>query len=230
MPTTLTELIAAVRRRACIEQSPYISDSEQSITDAEITDYLNEGGAELHGYLTESNEDYSLTSSAHTIASGASSLDLPDDFYRFRGLDRREGDGYCTLQPFDLVERNDFQSPFYYTTITVNPIGAYYSLRSSDIQIEPSGSAPGNYRLWYVPVFTNLVDGDDEINHPQNWNNYLVLYAALQCRVKENIGDANELMNQVERMRSRILSESGRRGQPKTAKRVRTAYRNRRGR
>lgn len=219
--TTLSQLITEVRRRANLEQSSLITDSEQFITDDEITHYINEGASELHEDLVLTHEHYSMSVASATIASG-NTFSLPSDFFKLRLIERYTSDspdGYMTLAEIDLHERNSFSA---YPDVLLTGIQLpRYMLIENEIHIEPAYAAPGNYRIWYAPTFANLTNDNDAVDLPDNWHAFIVVYAALQCRIKENISGTNELQGQLARLKTRILSAAARRGQPKQIKNLR---------
>ena len=83
---TLANLITAVRRRADMVGSTFVSD-------AEVVDYINVAMAELHDILVTKFEDYYVKDTSESPKSGDYTLPadnpgtLPTDFYKALGVD-----------------------------------------------------------------------------------------------------------------------------------------------
>lgn len=209
---TLTQLIEKVRRRAGIEESAYITASENTISDTEITDYINEAASYLHQHLANSSEDYYTTKTQLTVSSGASSCNLPSDFFKLRALDLMTGsDGYREVLDYTVAERNDYRG---YSGLYHWPANVRYKLEGSTLTFIPTNSAAGTYHLTYTPQYTNLSSGDDTVSFPMNWHDYVVCYAAIQCLMKLQL-PSDELKEHLTRLERMITRGAARRGQPR---------------
>lgn len=142
---TLTELITIIRRRADMENSQYVSDSE-------ITDYINASAAELDDLLTQNFQDYRLTSRVIALSSTQSFYNLPEDFFKLRGVDADLNANFTqpyTLQPYEFAERNRYNL----LPVSAGYLGGMLDLRyrlvGDTIQLIPEPQAALYLRLWY---------------------------------------------------------------------------------
>jgi hypothetical protein len=196
---TLANLRTAVRRRADMVNSLFVSD-------AELTEYVNGSCAELHDLLVGRFEEYYTKSASATIAAGASTFALPSDFLKLRGLDYLV-DGasdYATIHPFNFAERNK------YGTGDLRRSDApdiAYRLLESTVQIMPTDDAPGTYRVWYVRAWTDLSSDSDTLTTLNNWHEYVIVDAAIKCLQKEE-SDVSTLMMQKAALTMRIKNAS----------------------
>ena len=182
MATTLTNLIARVRQRADQENSALCSD-------AEITTYIQEAQGELYDLLVGLNEDYYLTSQTVTVATGntyaLASLTTP--LLKLRGVDLDNGGGqWITLRRYNFAERNQYQSQPLARVWNGPP--RMYRLVGTNLAIEPETAGPGVYRIWYVPMLTQLTSGSDTVDallDSTKWIKFLVIDAAIKCATKE---------------------------------------------
>lgn len=208
----VSDMITKVRQRANLEMSDNIQDSDQFITDTEILAYLNEGGNELQQKLIDSGSDYFLKSVQFTLSSG-SSYPLPSDFFKVRGVDKSINGQWISVEPFQFKERNKTHNGWaYYSALWINLVE--YRIAPSTIEFIPESNGLGSYQLHYEPVWTELLSSDT-FSLPNSWELYMVLYAALQCRIKENIGDTANLEGMLARKTREIVESSCSRGQPK---------------
>lgn len=160
------------------------------VTDAELTQYINDSITELWDILTNSNQDYAVSNATATIASGANTFSLAADFFKLRLLEiDRSGGRYMTVPKFMFGEKNDYQNSYLGTLPGSNGnypwINIAYRIIGNDIYIEPASNAPGNYRYWYIPVLPKLVNAGDTFNSVNGWHEYVVIDSAIKCLVKE---------------------------------------------
>jgi hypothetical protein len=176
---TLADLKLRARERADMVNSNFISDSE-------LNSFVNSAYSELYDLIVSRFEDYYTTSTSATVASGASSIPLPSDFYKFRGLDRAinasTGD-YYSVDKFNFRERNSRNRGLLTSTRGVTSVE--YRLVGSVIELTPENSAPGTYKLWYVPTFTRLTTDTDTVDGINGYEEYIVVDAAIKMLSKE---------------------------------------------
>ena len=77
---TCSDLMTAVRRRADMEGSTFV-------TDAEVRSYINVAMAELHDILVQKYEDYYVSETTYTLPIADNKGTLPDAFYKALGVD-----------------------------------------------------------------------------------------------------------------------------------------------
>lgn len=203
---TLLQLRTESLQRADLENSNFISESE-------LNAYINASGAELYDILVTTYSDYYLSSTTSTITSG-NTISLPADFYKLRGVDfQLSTSEWITISKYNFERRND-KNRDVVRTIRGEPT-RQYRLQGSTINIEPEDRANGTYRIWYVPVFTELTADGDLLDSVNFWHEYIVIDAAIKMGLKEET-DVQALMMQKAAIHKRIQDAAAERdvGEP----------------
>ena len=192
-----TDLIARVRRRADMVGSNFVSD-------VEVTDYLNQGIAELHDILVTKYEDYSLSSATFTLTAGEDNeFDLPSDFYKCLGVDYATNSNSTTvvnLRSYNFGERNMYNNLFYNTGLVATP---RYHIQGTRLKFIPKPTTSGTATLFYVPEAQQLTNTDTLLNIPNGYEEYAVICAAINCLQKEET-DVRVLLTQKAALKDRI--------------------------
>lgn len=214
----LSDLITKVRRKASLETSTFITANESTVSDAEITDAINEGGSYIHYLLADTSEDYRITKVLITVNPGEISLTLPSDFMRLKGIDKQintNADGYVSLKDFNASERNDFQiSTGYWQAVYQVPRYNLFDEVARTVELQPAQNAPGTYLVRYTPQYTPLVSPGDSLSLPLNCMDFVIAYAAIQCLIKLNM-PCDQLQQHADKLEVMIKKSSARRGQPR---------------
>jgi hypothetical protein len=191
---TLAELITAARQRADMVNSTFIQD-------AEWTSYINSSYAELYDILVSRFEDYFTAIQNFTISTG-NTYTLPAALYKIRGIDfSLTSDSWATLRKYNFDERNRVDNS-QARTLRGN-FDRQYRVMGSKLYILPEGSATGSYRLWYIPRFTPLVSSTDEASNVLDFEEYIVVDAAIKALIKEE-SDTQVLMVIKQQLKDRI--------------------------
>jgi len=186
-------------------QAKYRADMQNSafVTDPEWLNYINGCYAELYEFLVATYEDYYTIPTTLTIAKNFSYASLPADFFKEVGVDLDLGGGqYVTLTKFQFNLRNIKNNSWMY--INGRPI-VQYRIVGDRMEITPTDSAPGNYRMWYIPVFVPLVDDTDTTQSLQRWDDYIAVGAAIKALTKEE-SSTTHLDNELAALKVRIQS------------------------
>jgi hypothetical protein len=195
---TLAELKEQARQRSDMENSEFVSD-------AELTQYINSSLAELHDLLIAAyNEEYVMEDYIFS-ATDAIDYDLPEDFYKLRGVDLRTGpDGqWSTVKRFNFNRRNEQQNAF-----TWNLLGLpymEYRLVGSKIRFNRTPDTNMEFRLFYYPKAVKLIENSDNYDDVNQFSEYVVIDAAIKMMQKEE-SDVSVLLAQKEAMRQRIIA------------------------
>jgi hypothetical protein len=186
--TTLSDIITAIRQRANMEQS-------QFVTDAEITGMVNESLANLDAILIAQFNDYKITSTILTASSSDGSLTLPDDFLKLRGVDAQinasDPDGYVELREYSFQHRN--RKPYVAAPMggSFGPFSVNYRLQGMKVIIAPVALATQwPYRVWYTPKYTALAANTDTLQtymDTQYWHQYAVYDCAAGILSKQDL-------------------------------------------
>ncbi len=193
--STLADLILAARQKADMVNSTFIEDPEW-------TYYINQSYAELYDIMVGHFEDYYSKTQSFTINSGETSLALPSDFYKFRGLDYQlAGNDYITVRKFNFEERNKINRVL--TRGLRGTSDRQYRIMGQNLLIYPVDKAPGSYRMWYIPRYTPLVYSYDVLGDVLDFEEYITTDAAIKAIVKEE-SDPSALLLQKQALKSRI--------------------------
>lgn len=194
MSMTLAQLRTAVRERADMVNSTFISD-------AEITSYINQSYIELYDVLVSRFEDYYSKRTAFTLSS-TNEYTLPSDLYKVRGLDFSLGpNDWATVGKWNFEERNRINRAI---TRTLRGIfDRSYRVMGQTLIVLPDGQAPGNYQLWYIPKVTQLVNTSDATTDILDFDEYIIVDAAIKCLIKEE-SDTQVLLLQKQQLKDRI--------------------------
>ena len=156
----------------------------QFVTDDEIGHYLNRAYKSLYNEIVEANEDY-FTKTIR-FRSITNELVLPLDFYKLRAIDLYYGNFFYTLSPVALRERESYQfSSSFYRPYNVRGCSDLYRYNIEGDKITFYSQLRGSesdFIMHYVPKPKTLGEG---ARLPEGWENYIILKAAVMCRVKE---------------------------------------------
>lgn len=193
------------------------SDADVSgfVSTAELNAYANHELAELYDLLSNTFQDYFTTTALVNISSG-NTVALPTGCFRILGVDYFDGaDGYQSLRPFNFNARNDYE-PYYSTNN-----GAYYDTYSTyrvignSLNILPRQDATGQYRIWYIPAYTNYTTDNDDIGNLglNNWHQFATYGVAAKLMLKEET-DPSLVLQMKEQVRARIKQAASFRQEP----------------
>lgn len=150
---TLPELRLATRQRADMVNSQFVSDQE-------FNSYINASYFELYDLLVQKyGNDYYMKEYKFSLQGNVSRYDLPEDFFKLLGVDLEISsgpDGYVSLRPFSLAERNRYSTANVQTWIGVTNLR--YRLSANKLWFTPSPQTGQQIRIWYVPRLKALVD------------------------------------------------------------------------
>lgn len=188
----LSVLRTRARERADMPVAGFVPDSATGI-DA----WINEGIQKLHEMLVEAYASDYVEKQAAFTCTGADSVALPADFYKLLGVDLNSSDGtVVTLTPFPRGMRNVYKN-------SLND-GLGYRTRfklsgASTLRLLPAPRAGTTGVVWYSPVAPVLVASGDTVDFPNGWERYVVLYTAIQMKLKQE-SSITELQNDLLKM------------------------------
>jgi hypothetical protein len=194
--TTLLQFKTRARDASDMGGSLFVSDDE-------LTIYVNSSAQELYDLLVASFTDlYTVKSSSQTPTTTAA-LTLPADFYKLRGVDYQiSSSEWVDVQQFSFQERNNNNSLALGSFNRMQDIR--YRLTGSSILLTPENKALNNtFRMWYVPVMSELVDDTDTFDGINGWEQYIVIDAAIKMLNKEE-SDSSNLVLQKKQLKERI--------------------------
>jgi len=125
-----------------------------------LNSYINASYYELYDLLVQKyGNDYYVKEYSFNLVGNQSRYDLPDDFYKLLGVDLEIGsgpDGYVSLRPFSLAERNRYSTANVQTWIGVTNLR--YRLSGNKLWFTPSPQTGQTIRIWYIPRLKPLAD------------------------------------------------------------------------
>lgn len=205
MSTTMSllELRTAVRQRADMVNSNFVSDSE-------LTSYINQSLFELYDLLIQKyGNDYFVANPYTITTNGVSdSYSLPANFYKLLGVDlalSNSADSYVSIKPFNFAERNRYAAPNFQSFYGITNLR--YRLRGNKIWFTPIAEANQSIRIWYVPRLDTLTADTDTTDGVSGWTEYVITDAAIKCMQKEE-SDVSVLMAQKMGLIQRIEAAS----------------------
>lgn len=213
MAIALSDLRTRILERADMLNSQFIST-------AELNAIINGEGAELHDLVVSRFEDQFTTSLNFSITSG-NSYPLTSTFYKLRGVDFDDGNGqFNAIRKYDWAARNRRVAGGFWRSRTLS-----YRLVGSNLLITPDDQALGNYRLWYIPPYVDLVADGDLLDYPQYWHECVIAGGAAKCLAKEE-SDPSAQFQLKAAMQQRIMAMAANRdaGAPERVERVRRNY------
>lgn len=171
---TLANLRADVRNRADM------SFAEDFITDAELTEYINQSIARLYNIIVNQAQDHYIISTTQAITPGTNDYALPNDFYKLRGVDILVNGVYVPLQRESFYKRSDNNMGLQ-VGITVPTT---YRVVGSNIRVFDTPSAT-TIKLWYIPAPTRLSADSDTFDGISGFEEWVVIDSAIKCKVKQ---------------------------------------------
>ena len=196
---SLTNLIADVRQRTNQENSTFV-------TDAEITEYLNQELAELHGRLTMvAGHPYFRSSQAYPVTAGTSLYALPADFWQVQEVDAYLDGIRRTLQPFMAGERAGLSN----TNVYFFPSSPSYRVQAGNIEFLPADRTY-TATLYYVRSSPRLSAGADTFD---GFNGYEVaaIYGTCATILQKEEADPNFYLGLRQAQYRRIDAEAAHR-------------------
>lgn len=184
-PVTLADLRLGALRRTDQETTGYFSNSE-------VTDYINQSVAEWYEVQIGYGEELYLDSAALALTGSVDTYQLPDNFFRVRGVDANVGGYTFDIQPFNFNDRNMYLAGGQWT---LGSAVAYRVMGASTMQgphngakylkFIPKPSGMGTATIWYYPLPPVLVGDAEFIDGAAGWEEFIILHAAAKMLIKQ---------------------------------------------
>jgi hypothetical protein len=173
---TLTNLIADVRNRTNMENSTFV-------TDAEITELINQELALLHGRMTMAEgQPHFRSSTVYSLTTSSTSGNLPSDFWRVMRVISLADGVYRDMTPFMEGERAMLLNAQSGTMATLD--GPKYRLAGDTIEFLPVTQS-FSATLYYVRSSPRLSAGSDTTDGFNGYEMAAVYGACAAIREKE---------------------------------------------
>lgn len=204
--TTLLQIRNFALARADMQNSNFRDNTQLNFL-------INQSINELYDILISKMEDYYVNQMSFTITAPADSHVLGSQVYKIRGVDYNYNGYWSTMHSFMLEDRNRYQ---YSHSRAVGNYNSRYRWMGDAIQIIPSETAAGDYRIWYIPRLEELFSDADILNSKiEFWLDYIVIDVAIKLLQQEE-SDVSVLMAQKAAMVQRVESMASNRdaGEP----------------
>jgi len=196
---TLTAMILDVRQRTNQENSTFV-------TDAEITEYLNQEIAELYARIVQAQgPEHYRSSSPVSVVSGTALYALPADFFQLQALEATLGGITGRLRPFMQSEHAllaNAQPYAWYSPIR-------YRVQANNLEILPA-TQTFNATLYYTPAPPRLVSGADTFDGFAGYE-VAAIYGACATVLAKEESDPGFYMAQRDRIYQHIQSVAAQR-------------------
>lgn len=172
---TLTEMIADVRVRTNLETSTFV-------TDAEITEYLNQELAELWARIAQgSGAPHYRSAYSIAVAVGQTLYPLPADYWQCQGVEATIDGSTYRLRSFAPAERAALAS-----SLTRYPWfdATKYRIQAENIEFQPVNQA-FDAVLYYTPSQPRLINGGDTFDGYNGYEMAAIYGACATCQAKE---------------------------------------------
>lgn len=196
---TLTTLRARARQRADMPVAGFVADDATGI-DA----WINEGVQKLQELLVKAyGEEFVETSTTFVTSNGVTDYNLPTDMLAFYGIEMTVGGLDFALLPFERGERSLWKNQSALGSWRQRPRYKLSGKAPGVVRLYPAPDGAYTCKIWYAPSATPLVNGADEVNFPNGWERYVVIYTAIQMLMKEE-SDVRELRGELEKMEKEL--------------------------
>jgi hypothetical protein len=183
----------------------------QFVSDPELNIYINQSYSELYEMMQDHDmflSDGYITTIGSTTTGSSTSILLPPDFWRLKGVDFQISQNqWLTVHQFNFEKRNKFNSQYYQLYAGTTMPSRVYHLKGNKLMIYPINDSAGTYQIWYTPVCPALVNDTDTTIDVQNWSEYVVVDVAIKIFNKQE-KDPSALFARKQALTSRIQSMS----------------------
>lgn len=189
-PVTLLELRTSARADADAENDAHI-------TDAALTAWANRAIRDYVRMLADADNDRFITTTTITTTPGTLEYELPEDFWRLRGVDTLEGGEQRTLRSFPFEERNRRRQ---HSGAGADGLPQYRVARgtgdgSTERLILDLNPGQRVLTIHYLPAPTVLVEDEDAIDDALGFSDYVVAYMRSKIRGRRDEPATEEAMD-----------------------------------
>jgi hypothetical protein len=187
-------------------------------TDAQLTRFINQAINAFREDISAEGIAHFLTSATGTTVVGVTSgfpfqtlslAALSPNVVRVYGVDIRLTDGrWITLRSVDFTERTQYQC----RDDSGGAIPeAFASITTYTVALLPAPGTALTYRVWYLPVATDLSADADAFDGVTGWEDYVVMEVCLRTVVRDRHAEAYALLSaERDRCWRRVLKGSSR--------------------
>lgn len=194
----LVDLIADVRLRA----------DNQALTDANITEFINQSLADLRDQLASKfGDEYFETETTLTTTSGVATISLPSDFLYETGLFWINGSDKYRITKAMNVDAEEYVTGAGWNSF----FDVRYRIQAANLKFYPTPLGVSSVVLKYIPTTVRLVNPTDTFDGYNGWEEWAILDAASKCLEAEgNDEDVAIIAQRKQRMEQRIADMADR--------------------
>lgn len=185
MPITLAQLRKQFYNRFDAGAQNYIQVDEANTL-------INEAAAHLHNWLVTEAEYLIWNETKISLVPGVSDYPFPENVQKLLKL---FGPGYDaasastpTWMPLQRIMPQEYRGGNMGALNTIQPFWPHgYMLMGQTLRIMPTPQQAHELLMWYVPVYTDLVEDTDalELSAIPGWQEFVVNQAVIGARIKE---------------------------------------------
>lgn len=138
-------------------------------------------------------------------------VNWPDGAVGVYGVDVLLGSKWVPLKPMSFAQRRDFQdrgstesAPSHWMPITL-PAESTTTIATGKIGLFPLATGGVNYRIWYLPVWTDITTTSHVFYGHDIWFSWLI--QAVVRRVAQKDDDAADTLNEAIRQQAEVWAE-----------------------
>lgn len=196
---TLAELRAEVRGRADIENDPHV-------TDAEITRYVNQSIAALHGLLVQASEDDFTATQTITTVAGTSGYALGATFYKLISVEATINGFIRQLDRWTWAEHAVYRNASTWSLVS-QPI-SYRLVGADAIEFRPTPDGVYTVVVYFAPAAVQLAADGDTYDGRDGWEEWVVLDSAIKAKTKSE-ESVTDLVRERAEVMARIMVAFG---------------------
>ncbi len=163
-------------------------------TSARVRRAINQSIQEFRELVSDAGHPYFLRLSTDSLDVGPSgdhafgTIDisaLSPAFLRAYGLDIKVCGVWTPVPPINFEQRNDWQ---YGTSSNGQPQG-FFLFNETEVGFAPAADQAYEYKLYYLPTWTDLEDDDDTFDGLSGCEEWVVFNAAAKLKLRDNFGE-----------------------------------------
>jgi hypothetical protein len=173
--------------------------NSRRITDAVITAELNNAIEDTWNILTRARPDYYTKEQAPSTVAGVATVALAPDFYKLRKVEINVGaDRPLKMSAINLNETHRISS---------SGLPRWYRLQGSNLTLYPTPAAVYAMRVFYLPIFADLVNDADTFDGINGFEEHAIIGAVYKIKIREQM-PAEEWFRELQRLEKDARSNS----------------------
>jgi hypothetical protein len=161
--------------------------------------WINEGLQKIWELLVRAyGQDFIEAEYSFNTVAAQTDYTLPSEMLQLYGVDMQIGGVGFSLIPYPRTERNLYKNVLQ-GTWKMRPRYRMVGMSPGNLRLLPAPDAAYACKILYAPSFSILVGDTDQVDLPNGWERYAIVYAAIQALAKEE-SDTRELRIELDKM------------------------------